>query len=76
MQQLKEWQTLLRQLRDDSARLKESLDELQQSLPGVQDFANGIERDVKKWQFKTKPRLDRIQVILDVLKIDQQEQHK
>lgn len=44
--------------------------------PGVQKFINDVERDVKKWKFKTEPRLDRIQVILDVLKIDSNEKKK
>ena len=42
----------------------------------MQKFINDVERDVKKWKFKTEPRLNRIQIILDVLKIDQKEQQK
>ncbi|MCC4372294.1 hypothetical protein [Limosilactobacillus reuteri] len=56
--------------------MKNSIDELQAAIPGVQKFINDVERDVKKWKFKTEPRLDRIQVILDVLKIDSNEKKK
>ncbi|MRN07542.1 hypothetical protein EAI26_09145 [Lactobacillus sp. 0.1XD8-4] len=73
MQQLKDMQTSLRKLGNSVTQLRASINELQTSLPAVTNFVSEVERDVKKWQFKTQPRLNRIQIILDVLKIDQKE---
>lgn len=76
MQRLKEIQEEFKRLSSEVSQLKNSIDELQAAIPGVQKFINDVERDVKKWKFKTEPRLNRIQIILDVLKIDQKEQRK
>ena len=65
MQRLKEIQEEFKRLSSEVSQLKNSIDELQAAIPGVQ-----------KWKFKTEPRLNRIQIILDVLKIDQKEQQK
>lgn len=73
MQQLKDMQTSLRKLGNSVTQLRASINELQTALPAVANFVSEVERDVKKWQFKTQPRLNRIQIILDVLKIDQKE---
>ncbi|MBD5807371.1 hypothetical protein [Limosilactobacillus walteri] len=73
MQQLKDMQTSLRKLGNSVTQLRASINELQTSLPAVTNFVSEVERDVKKWQFKTQPRLNRIQIILDVLKIDHKE---
>ena len=73
MQQLKDMQTSLRKLGNSVTQLRASINELQTSLPAVTHFVSEVERDVKKWQFKTQPRLNRIQIILDVLKIDHKE---
>lgn len=70
MQQLRSIKQELQELGNRIAKVKSSTQELTAALPAVQHFADEVQRDVKKWQFKTKPRLDRIQVILDVLKID------
>lgn len=71
MQRIKEIQASLQNLSTSVNQLKGNITKLQQSLSAVQHFANGVERDIQKWQFKCKPRLNRIQIILDVLKIDQ-----
>ena len=76
MQRLKEIQEEFKRLSTEVSQLKNGIDELQAAIPGVQKFINAVERDVKKWKFKTEPRLDRIQVILDVLKIDSNEKKK
>ncbi|GGI63679.1 hypothetical protein [Limosilactobacillus caviae] len=76
MQQLKEIQTSLRKLSNDVTQLQENISDLQAALPAVASFVSEVKRDVKKWQFKTQPRLNRIQIILDVLKIDSDEQKK
>ncbi|MBB1094791.1 hypothetical protein LTY36_04775 [Limosilactobacillus agrestis] len=76
MQRLKKLQEEFKRLSTEISQLKSGIDELQASIPGVQKFVNDVERDIKKWKFKTEPRLNRIQIILDVLKIDQKEQHK
>lgn len=76
MQQLKEIQTSLRKLSNNVTQLQENISDLQAALPAVVNFVSEVERDVKKWQFKTQPRLNRIQIILDVLKIDSDEQRK
>ncbi|MBB1070340.1 hypothetical protein H5S40_09265 [Limosilactobacillus sp. RRLNB_1_1] len=76
MQQLKEIQTSLRKLSNNVTQLQENISDLQAALPAVANFVSEVERDVKKWQFKTQPRLNRIQIILDVLKIDSDEQRK
>ena len=76
MQRLKEIQEEFKRLSTEVSQLKNGIDELQAAIPGVQQFTNDVERDVKKWKFKTEPRLDRIQVILDVLKIDSNEKKK
>lgn len=70
MQRLKEIQEEFKRLGTEISQLKNGIDELQAAIPGVEKFINDVERDVKKWKFKTEPRLNRIQVILDVLKID------
>ncbi|MBB1122631.1 hypothetical protein [Limosilactobacillus albertensis] len=76
MQRLKEIQTSLRKLSNNVTQLQENISDLQAALPAVANFVSEVERDVKKWQFKTQPRLNRIQIILDVLKIDSDEQKK
>ena len=76
MQRLKEIQEEFKRLSTEVSQLKNGIDELQAAIPGVQKFINDVERDGKKWKFKTEPRLDRIQVILDVLKIDSNEKKK
>lgn len=76
MQRIKEIQQSLRQLWENVSQLKAGLSELQAALPAVNQFANEVKRDVDKWRFKTQPRLNRIQIILDVLKIDQQKSKK
>ena len=76
MQRLKEIQTSLRKLSNNVTQLQENISDLQAALPAVANFVSEVERDVKKWQFKTQPRLNRIQIILDVLKIDSDEQRK
>ena len=76
MQRLKEIQEEFKRLSTEVSQLKNGIDELQAAIPGVQKFINDVERDVKKGKFKTEPRLDRIQVILDVLKIDSNEKKK
>ncbi|MBB1080076.1 hypothetical protein H5S09_00370 [Limosilactobacillus sp. STM2_1] len=73
MQRLKEIKSDFQHLSSNVAQLKRGINELQDSLPAVTNFVKEIERDIKKWQFKTQPRLNRIQIILDVLKIDQKE---
>ncbi len=59
MQRLKEIQEEFKRLSTEVSQLKNSIDELQAAIPGVQKFINDVERDVKKWKFKTEPRLDR-----------------
>lgn len=76
MQQLKEFQEEVKRLSTAFSQLKNGVAELQASIPSVQAFLNDIEHDVKKWKFKTEPRLNRIQIILDVLKLDQKVQNK
>lgn len=70
MQQFREMKAELQNLSNCLAELKTNTQQLTTALQGVQHFADDVQRDVKKWQFKTGPRLNRIQIILDVLKID------
>lgn len=70
MQQFKDIQAELQNLQNCLTTLKTNTDHLTSSLTNVQQFTNEIQRDIKKWKFKTEPRLNRIQIILDVLKID------
>ncbi|WP_076459301.1 hypothetical protein [Limosilactobacillus caccae] len=73
MQAFTEMKAELQNLSTAITGLKNNTAKLTKALTGVQQFSDGVQRDIKKWQFKTTPRLNRIQIILDVLKIDAKE---
>lgn len=71
MQQFNHVKTELQELSTHVTKLRSSISRLKETIPNVQRYTEEVQRDIKKWQFKTQPRLNRIQIILDVLKIDQ-----
>lgn len=54
-----------RKLRGQVTVLQDNIQQLQRSMIGVNDFIDGVNKGVAKWQFKNAPRLARIQKIMD-----------
>jgi peptidoglycan hydrolase CwlO-like protein len=48
-------------------QLRDNIQQLQQSMTGVNDFIADVNKDIAKWQFKSQPRLTRLQEIVDRL---------
>lgn len=48
--------------------LQSNVKKLQQALPAVTEFQNEVQRSVDKWQFKSKPRIDKIKEATDQIK--------
>ena len=49
------------------SQLRDNIQQLQQSMTGVNDFIADVNKDIAKWQFKRQPRLTRLQEIIDRL---------
>lgn len=56
-----------RKLRDQVTVLQGNIQQLQRTMTGVNEFIDGVNKGVDKWQFKNAPRLARIQKIMDRL---------
>lgn len=57
----------VRKLRNQFGRLQNNVQQLQSSLTNVNNFIDGVNKDIAKWQFKSQPRLTRIQKLIDQL---------
>lgn len=49
------------------SQFRDNIQQLQQSMTGVNDFIADVNKDIAKWQFKSQPRLTRLQEIIDRL---------
>lgn len=57
----------IQKIRNQFGQLQENLQQLQEALTGVNCFLDDVNKDVAKWQFKSQPRLARMQKIADRL---------
>ncbi|MDD6432144.1 MAG: hypothetical protein PUF79_03350 [Lactobacillaceae bacterium] len=53
------------------SQLRNNIQQLQQSMTEVNDFIDGVNKDIAKWQFKSQPRLTRLQEIVNRLNDNQ-----
>ncbi|MGM9907024.1 hypothetical protein [Limosilactobacillus sp.] len=57
----------VRKLRNQFGQLQNNVQQLQSSLTNVNRFIDDVNKDIAKWQFKSQPRLTRIQKLIDRL---------
>lgn len=57
----------VKKIQGQFSQLRDNIQQLQQSMTGVNDFIADVNKDIAKWQFKSQPRLTRLQEIVDRL---------
>lgn len=57
----------VQKLRNQLGQLQNNVQQLQSSLTNVNRFIDDVNKDIAKWQFKSQPRLTRIQKLIDRL---------
>lgn len=57
----------VQKLQGQFSQLRNNIQQLQHSMTGVNDFIADVNKDIAKWQFKSQPRLNRLQEIVDRL---------
>lgn len=66
--QLKDFIGDCRHVKAEFSALKANLQKLNSGINNLNNFAAGVTASVEKWQFKNKPRLARIQEIINQFK--------
>lgn len=63
VKKLRSLATTIQQFNNQVKVLRANLQQLQDAMNGINHFVTGVNRVFDKWQFKSRPRIERIQKI-------------